>query len=245
MKQIVVVTSNRKKAEKAFDSSRFYVAWCSMNLEDIIELRTRSNIFFFCIYDDDPDELKRIGIYLRELCIEEEKILYIYGTKEGVDILNSFVPSIYIRKSEYFYNTPIDDLTDDVLLINKLTDKNSKYKSILIMEEDDEYVAQLRLYLDSVFQIFVCNYDLNEMGGLILYSDILLIGTDGRFTIPESVDLLRIVQKRKKATDFHSYFIAKDNAERQKLNIASVSGNISFSKEMEISRIAKYLSELK
>ncbi|MCR4589452.1 MAG: hypothetical protein K5668_01360 [Lachnospiraceae bacterium] len=245
MQQVVVVTSNQERAQKAFDKKDFYITWCPVQMEEIIKNRARSNVFFFCIYDDDPEILKKIGLYLRDLCIDEEKILYIYGSREGVDVLKSCVPSLYIRKSAYFFACPLEDLTNDLYFLDKIRNKQERSKRVLIMDDDDEYISKLRLHLDTDFQVFVCPYDLTEAGTLILHSDILLIGTTGRFTLPESIDLLRIISRRRKYDKFHAYYLAVDDAERKRLNISSIDNNIAFSKEMEMNRIVSYLKDLK
>lgn len=245
MQQILVVTSKKEKVEKAFNRRDLYVEWCPMSLGDIISERAKSSIFFLCVFDDDPDEIKRIGIYLRELCIEEDKIVYIYGNEEGVMILKSYIPSLFVRMACYFYAVTLDSLVDDLSELEKITNSSEKRHNILIMEEDLEYVAKLRPYLEADYRVYVSSYDLSEVGILILYSDIILIDSNGRFTLPESIEMLRIISERRKRSGFHAYFLAADKAEREKLNISGIGGNIAFSKDMEISRIANYLLSIR
>ncbi len=107
VQQILVITSKKEKVEKEFNRPDLYVVWCSMSIEDIISKRARSNIFFVCVFDDDPDELRRIGIYLRDICIEEEKIVYLYGNELGVILMKSFIPSMFVRRSCFFSKKPL------------------------------------------------------------------------------------------------------------------------------------------
>ncbi|MBQ7636824.1 MAG: hypothetical protein IJS80_05905 [Lachnospiraceae bacterium] len=245
MQQIVVVTSGKEKVEKAFNRRDLYVVWCPMRLEAIISERAKSNILFLCVFDDDPDEIRRIGMYLRDICIEEEKIVYIYGNKEGVILLRSYVPSLFIRRAAYFYAETLDSIVDDLSELEKITNNPEKRHSILIMEEDVEYIAKLRPYLEGDYRVYVCSYDLSEVGILIFYSDIILIGSSGRFTIPESIELLRAISERRRNANLHAYFLAVDRAEREKLNVSGIGGSIAFSKDMEISRTANYLLSIK
>ena len=64
MKQIVVVTNDRNNYEAAFSKKGYFVTWSPVDLQSIISVRDRSNVFFFCVSNVEPDLLKSIGLYI-------------------------------------------------------------------------------------------------------------------------------------------------------------------------------------
>ncbi len=144
-----------------------------------------------------------------------------------------------------FFKETLDSILNDLSELEKIKNASEKRRSILIIEEDTEYIAKLRPYLEADYRVYVSSYDISEVGILILYTDIILIGSSGRFTIPESMEILRIISGRKKSPGFHAYFLAADKTERVKLNLSGIAGNTAFSKDVEVSRTAKYLLSIR
>ncbi|MCR4589223.1 MAG: hypothetical protein K5668_00185 [Lachnospiraceae bacterium] len=237
MKQIIVVTNDRQKYEKEFKQIDFYVTWCPFSVSALLNVRDRSNLIFVCVSDEEFDDIKAMGLYLRDLCIEDEKVVYFYGNKSGVDQLSTLVPSIFIKKTIYshvHFSMVIEDLMNE-----EVYPDNKKLKFVLI-DDDSEYVAKLRPYLDPFFQVHVSRFDIMEIGKLILRGDLVMISMNGRLKLSEFMSLFRMLRQKSETRNFHYYYITDTNGERARLNAGSESDGLAFSKEMEIARVANY-----
>ncbi len=239
MKQIIIATNDRERIERQLSGRDLHVTWCPMTIEGIQEVRDRSNLMFLVAKDEDEDELKRIGLYLRDLCIEYEKILYIYGNRRSVDILRARIPALYVRKSGYTIKEPFSLLLDDVAAMEQ--DESVDLPALLILDDKTEFIEKLRLYLEPYFRIYVSHYDPQELGILVLRSNVVLMGTDRLMTVIQFMELSRMIGRRREVPDFHLYFLAKTQEERAMFNSEAARYGIAFSADMDASRVADYL----
>ena len=83
MKQIIIVTNHKDRYQKDIPESSLYVTWCDFSVDALLAVRDRSNLIFLLMDHEKYDDLNNMALYLRDLCIEEEKILYIYGRING------------------------------------------------------------------------------------------------------------------------------------------------------------------
>ena len=237
MDQIIVIAGDKSKYEAEFKKNGFYVTWSSFELEEVIKIRDRSNIILVCAVDEDYETLKKLGFYLRDICIEEEKTLYLYGRKEKVDIIKDLVPSLYIKKV-VLYHVAFSTIPGEILKQELMPDRNKP--TFLIIDNDTEYVGKLRLYLEPYFQILVSRFDFEEAGMLMLKSDIVLISMEATFKLREFMGFFKAMMMKKRSPLFHFFYLASTDAERNRMNAGSENESISFSKEMDVDRVANY-----
>ncbi|MBR6329025.1 MAG: hypothetical protein IKR68_05195 [Lachnospiraceae bacterium] len=237
MKQIIVVTNHREKIEKEFPKTGLQITWSTLSIEDLITKRDRSNVIFVYLNNDDFDDLNKMGLYLRDMCIEDEKIIYLYGNKADVNVMQTLIPSLYIKSAMYsfsHFNLMVEDI------VRKEVFDSAGKPRFLILDDDIDYVEKLRIYLDPHFTVYVSRFDVNEIGPLILRSDIAMISMEGTLKLSEFMGLFSMLLARKKNARFKFYYLTATNTTRNSANSGSENNSISFSKEMEPYRIANY-----
>ena len=238
MKQIIIMTDDRDKYEKHFPQGNFYITWCPLSSSELIKVRDRSNIILVCMDHEKRNTLSSLGLYLRDLCIEDEKMLYLYGTKEDVETLSEFVPSMFIKKSmhafSHFY------LFVEEIMKQEVMAENGK-PVFLIIDNDSEYVEQLRMHLDRYFRVNVCKFNPKEINELVVMSDVVLMSLEGTLKLREFMGLFGLLASKKKVPGFRYYFLTETDRERTALNAGSDKSGVSLSKEMEVGRVAKFI----
>ena len=240
-KQIIIATNAREKLAGSPVETRFYVTWCGLTVKELQQARDRSNVIFLCPMGEaeDEDELKKLALYLRDLCIEDEKILYIYGAKLPVDLIHSRVPDLYVRMAHYTYQRTFSLFLEDLAALDE--EMSGNLPTLLMMDDDTEYIAKLRVYLEGRFRILVNHFDLSEAGPMILRSDAVLMGTDISMTLLGFTELFQMLYRRMRQPGFHLYYISSHREERDKLNAINARSVIAFTKDMEVSLVANYL----
>ena len=238
MKQMIVVTSNRGKYEKMFPDGYFRIIWCEFTMDDIITKRAGSNLLLLCMDHEDHNTLNRMALYLRDVCIEDEKMLYLYGNKEDVDYFSSLIPSMCIKKALYSFSH--FDLFVDEIVQREIGIENEKACCVII-DDDTEYVERLRVHLDGKFSVVVCGFDPEEINQLIRVADLVLVSIEGRLKLVEFMGMFRLLLARKKSPNFRFYYLTTSDRERNIMNAGTDKSSLSFSKEMEVERVAKYL----
>ena len=238
-KQIVLIGSKTGLLENELKENGYLVKGCSFSISEIMLTRDCSNILILYTTNEDEEDLKRICLYLRDMCIEEDKILYIYGNKTGVDLIRSVIPSIFVRKSSYLFTEPFAGLIED---LNKLTYHDGvELPGLLIVDDDIEYISKLRPYLDDKFQIYVCHLDLKKAVALLNISDILLINSEASFTLYEFVEFFKATSARKKRKSFHFYYLTQSDEQRDRINSGLENSSIALSKSVAVEKTASFL----
>ncbi|MBR5116824.1 MAG: hypothetical protein IK096_07135 [Lachnospiraceae bacterium] len=239
MQQIVVITNRRKYYENTFKMKGYYVNWCDLEINAIISVRDRSNVFVFCLEDADPDLLDKVGYYMRDLCIEDEKIVYLFGRKDSVDHLKNVIPSLFVQKALYLYGTT-DMLMDELKQMEEAENKNTP--ALLVVDDDQELVEQLRIMLGGYFRFYVTHYDILETRLFIKEANVVLMGTRGRYSMLDIMDLLRLIAQRKMAVGMSMYYLTEDEKESTRVNGSGPDkGSLAYSRDTDPRVIADVL----
>lgn len=238
MKQIIVVTNKKEQFENRIPGSYFHTTWCGFSVEELLKVRDRSNLIIMIMDHEDHDSLSKMGLYLRDACIEEEKMLYLYGNKEDVDTMTSLVPSMFIKKSMYSFED-FDKLEKELMEKEVNVDKGKPCCAII--DDDSEFVERLRLHLDGFFRVVVSRFDAREISELVQLSDVALVSVDGTLKLSEFMGLFHMLLTKKKTSRFRFYYLTPSNRDRDFLNIGIEESALSFSKQMDVDRIASFL----
>ncbi len=238
MKQIIVATNVREKYQQYFPENKFYVNWCDVETDALLKIRDKSNIIFLCMEDIDKDELLKVALYLRDACIEDEKHLYVYGNLKDVDRIKSYVPAMCIRKAEYTING-FQEIVQEI--IRTEVDAQEDKPGILIIDSDVSFIESLRINLEEHFRVYVSHYDYAEIALMINETNISLVGTGGVMAFSEAIRLLILLNDLRDMPDYHYYFVASTNIERNSLNSESDKIGISLSKEMDLHKLTHFL----
>ncbi|MCR5687431.1 MAG: hypothetical protein K6G58_05365 [Lachnospiraceae bacterium] len=236
MKQIIIVTNQKDRYEREIPED-LYVTWCEFSVSALIKIRNRSNLIFLLMDHEKHDALDEMAIYLRDLCIEDEKYIYMYGNKEDVDTMRSKIPSLFIKKSMYSFSH--FDILTDIIIQEEVIAENGR-PVFLLIDNDSEYGEKLRVFLDPYFRVVVCRFDTAEIYKLVMMADIVLISLAGTMRLYDFMELFRIIAAKSKTQGFHYYYITDTDLERNARNSGSDKSSIAFSKEMDVERTAKY-----
>lgn len=239
LKQIILVSNKRELIEKTLTEKGFLVTWCPFELEQIILVRDRSKVMFLCVNDEREEDLNKICLYLRDMCIEEEKELIIYGKAAGVDYISSRIPSIFIIKKAYAYAEVLTDIINELIAADDEDDH--ALPGLLIVDDDTEYIAKLRPYLESHFRIYICHDKLNELGTFINAADIILINGDESYTLFELLDFFKTISARMRSSGLKFYYLTENDENRTRMNSGSERDAITLSKNVEAEKTASFL----
>lgn len=239
LKQIILISSKRDPIEKSLTEKGFHVTWCPFELEQIIPVRDRSKVLFLCVNDESEEDLNKICLYLRDMCIEEEKELIIYGKAAGVDFISSRIPAIFIRKKAYAYAEVLADIIKE--LKAAANEDDNALPGLLIVDDDTEYIAKLRPYLESHFRIYISHAKLNELGAFLYISDVILINADASYTLFEFLDFFKTIYARIKSSGLKFYYLTENDENRTRMNSGSERDAITLSKNVDVAKTASFL----
>ena len=238
-KQILLISNKLEPVREMLTAEGYYVTWCPFDLDKIMKLRDHSNIMIINTEEENEEELKRIGLYLRDMCIAEEKILYIYGRIKGVNIIRSRVPSLYVRKAVYVHSEPFSVILKDLKDI--AIDYGLNQKGILIIDNDSEYIEKLRPNLDPYFRVYVNHNNLKEAERFLQISDIVLLNVDEACILREYIELFKSMIIKRKSSGLRLYYLTANNEDRDRMNMGIENDAIALSKSADVSKTAAFI----
>ena len=103
-----------------------------------------------------------------------------------------------------------------------------------------EYISKLRPYLEPHFTIYVNHYEMQDAFLMILRSNIVVVSMDKPMSLLQFMELFRPIYTKKKSPGFHLYYLTTTAEERDRVNTGSDRFGISFSRDMDVARVANF-----
>lgn len=112
--------------------------------------------------EDDADKYSDVWIYLRDICVEEEKLLYLIGYQEGIEKVTKFISEGMIRGT---FGRPLNikALVEhfDELIIKG--DREPKKKHILVVDDSGQMLRAVKSWLSDKYQVSMVNSGMNAI----------------------------------------------------------------------------------
>ena len=127
----------------------------SPKVNELGKYRNEPNVFLFYL-GPYVDEITDALIYLRDICLENEKILCMIGDVSEYDIVTKSIPADMIAEK---FERPLDIKTvaqrmRELCLLN---DELSRRKSILLVDDDPTFLKLVKTWLDEEYKVTIVN----------------------------------------------------------------------------------------
>ena len=246
MKKMILMATDRKKYEAAFKREGYLIYWCPFDVKELMEIKDKADTLFLCIDNEPRNTLASVGLYLRDICIDEEKMVYLYGNPDGVDEIKKYIPKLYIaqflkKETAAGNGDRISDIVKDEVETEAWQQKDTEKVKILLVGNDADYFKRLKILLEAYFDVKWINDSMTGCGELLFHADIVMISTDIRLSLRDFMDLFGAIGRRSKSSDFHLYYLADSKEEQRLQNTGLGSGSVCFLKSSGAENIALYL----
>ena len=117
-----------------------------------IESKKESTDIILIFVDEFTPEMMKVLVYIKDVCVDDNKSLYLVGYKDALDRVEEFIPSEYMSKA---FPRPIDAkklisaLNQEADMLNMKTIQ----KSILIVDDDLTYLKLIRKQLSVNYRV--------------------------------------------------------------------------------------------
>ncbi|SDB25243.1 Response regulator receiver domain-containing protein [Pseudobutyrivibrio sp. YE44] len=105
---------------------------------------------------DYVEDAKEAFVYLKDICIEQDKSLNIIGDATEVADLNRVAPQGTI---DNIFSRPLDVkmLAEAMVEVGMNSDENSKKYSILLVDDDPTYLKLVKVWLSKKYRVTIVN----------------------------------------------------------------------------------------
>ncbi len=124
-------------------------------VNELDKYRKEPNVFLFYL-GQYIDEITDALIYLRDICLENDKILCMIGDVSEYDIITKSIPADMIAEK---FERPLDikKVTERMRELCLLNDELSRRKSILLVDDDPTFLKLIKNWLDEEYRVTIVN----------------------------------------------------------------------------------------
>jgi CheY-like chemotaxis protein len=100
------------------------------------------------------DDISDVLVYLKDMCLEKDKILCTIGDASEYQTLTRSVPSSLI-KEHYERPLNIKNVAEKMQIILSMNDELSRRKRILLVDDDPTYLTLVKSWLDEKYRVVI------------------------------------------------------------------------------------------
>ncbi len=166
--------------------------------------------------DREADSL----VYIKDLCLDNRKRLFLIGTKDECDTAEQFLPDDYKWK---FFERPLnmDLLLDEAEKYFEEELELAKRKNILVVDDDVNYLAMVYDWLKDKYRVSVVNSGMQAITWLAKnHVDLILL--DYEMPVTDGPKVLEMIRTEVQTADIPVMFLTGKNDRQSIMKVLSL-----------------------
>ena len=150
---------------------------CKPDVREIEVKRESMDIALLFIEELSPDIIKAL-VYIKDICVDDDKPLYLVGYKDALDRVQEFIPSECVKKE---YPRPVDTKKILVELLEEadMLKFRDTQKKILIVDDDVTFLKMVRKWLSWKYHVTTVKSGMQAIRHLASHTpDLILMDYD-------------------------------------------------------------------
>ena len=192
----VLVISDRetfiaKAIQKNLRESGFDARFAKMNVSDISEVADETSVYVLYMDEDMKNEMK-VMVYLKDISIEENKMILLIGSEEEYNAATKVIPKENLNA---WFQRPFDmhAFIDEVKSLTDEQAKEERKKSILVVDDDVTFLRMVHSWLKKKFRVSIVTSGMQAITWLAKNeADLILLDYEMPVTSgPKVLEMLR------------------------------------------------------
>ncbi|WP_408070550.1 response regulator [Butyrivibrio sp. JL13D10] len=191
-------------------------------VNELEKYRKEPNVFLFYL-GPYVDEIADTLIYLRDICLENEKILCMIGDATEYEIVTSSIPPDMIAER---FERPLDikKVTARMREICLLNDELSRRKNILLVDDDPVFLKLVKGWLDEEYKVTIVNSGMQAITYLATNTpDLILL--DYEMPVTSGPQVLEMIRSEAKTSSTPVYFLTGKGDKESVMKVVSLKPN--------------------
>lgn len=141
--------------EKTLQSNGYQVTNASLKVDEISKQMKETNIFLF--YEGDAvDSYSEVLTYLKDICVEYERKLYIIGYKDALDEITHMIPESIINGT-FLRPLNVKEMVDTLNQQVSKDQQNEQKKHILVVDDSGATLRTVKSWLSAKYKVSMAN----------------------------------------------------------------------------------------
>ena len=139
--------------QKNLESAGYDVIRVDPEVKQLVEYKDDTDIFVFYL-GKFVSEIPETLVYLKDICLEEDKYLFLLGTLDELDVVSQYVPPAAIAEK---FERPFDikKLISEVGRFAQAVGAREMKKSILLVDDDPTFLKMVKGWLDEEYRVTI------------------------------------------------------------------------------------------
>ena len=139
--------------QKSFETAGYEVTRAEPEIEIVSKYKDELNIFVLFlgkfVYDSSD-----ILVYLKDVCLEQEKFLILLGNHDEIDFAQKSLPTSAVTA---IYERPVDlkRLTQEIGQLAQAVSMREAQKSILLVDDDPTFLKMMKGWLETDYRVTI------------------------------------------------------------------------------------------
>jgi len=166
-KRVLFIDDNMSFISKAIcnslNQSGYETQMARMNISEISKIENKPQLIF--LYLEDANDKDNLFIYLRDLCMEEDKLLFVIGYADDVKGIKDMIPG---ERLGAIFERPVN-AKDLGAALDKIIEKEGdllNQKHILVVDDSGTMLRTIKSWLDGKYRVSMVNSAVNAISFL-------------------------------------------------------------------------------
>ena len=183
------------------------------------------------------EDISDVLVYLKDMCVEKEKILCVIGDAAEYNTLTRIIPEDIIKEH---FERPLNirNVAENMQLIMDANDELSRRKRILLVDDDPTFLTLIKSWLDSEYRVVIVNSGMQAITYLATNKpDLILL--DYEMPVTNGPQVLKMIRSEASTQDIPVIFLTGKGDKESVMNVVALKPNGYFLKTMPKEELLK------
>ncbi len=198
------------------------VTKCEPKINELEKYKKSPSIFLFYL-GNYLDEIRDVLVYLRDMIVEDEKILCTIGDASEYDVLLKAISPDHIAER---FDRPLDikKVVARMTELLAMNDEFSRRKSILLVDDDPTFLKLVKTWLGEDYRVTIVNSGMQAITYLATNRpDLILL--DYEMPVTSGPQVLEMIRSEHKTSDIPVIFLTGKGDKESVMKVVSLKPN--------------------
>ncbi len=216
------------------------VTKCEPKINELEKYKDEPAVFLFYLgaYVEDISD---VLIYLKDMCMEQEKILCMIGDASEYTVVTKSIPPDLIAER---FERPLDikKVVARVQQLLAMNDELARRKNILLVDDDPTFLKLVKTWLSEYYRVTIVNSGMQAITYLATNRpDLILL--DYEMPVTSGPQVLEMIRSESKTSDIPVIFLTGKGDKESVMKVVSLKPNGYLLKNMKKDELLKSVAD--
>ncbi len=216
------------------------VTKCEPKINELKKYQKEPVVFLFYL-GTYVEDIRDVLIYLKDMCVENEKILCMIGDASEYTVVIKSIPADIIAER---FERPLDikHVVERIRQLLAMNDELSRRKNILLVDDDPTFLKLVKGWLSENYRVTIVNSGMQAITYLATNTpDLILL--DYEMPVTSGPQVLEMIRSESKTSDIPVIFLTGKGDKESVMKVVSLKPNGYLLKTMKKEELLKSVAD--